>query len=47
MDSFRELKVWQKAMDLTDGVYALVRKLPSEERFALGDQLRRAVVSMS
>ena len=46
MDSFRELKVWQKAMDLTDGVYALVRKLPAEERFALGDQLRRAVVSI-
>lgn len=46
MDTFRELTVWQKAMDLTDEVYAIVKKLPAEERFALGDQLRRAVVSI-
>lgn len=46
MKSFRELDVWQKAMSLTDAVYDLVKKLPSEERYALGDQLRRAVVSI-
>jgi len=33
-------------MDLTDAVYELVKKLPQEERYALGDQLRRAVVSI-
>ena len=46
MDSFRELKVWQKAMELTDAVYDLVRQFPADERFALSDQLRRAVVSI-
>ena len=46
MKSFRELVVWQKSMDLTDAVYDVVRNFPAEEKFALGDQLRRAVVSI-
>ena len=33
-------------MELTDRIYDLVGNLPKEERFALGDQLRRAVVSI-
>ncbi|MBR3294263.1 MAG: four helix bundle protein [Oscillospiraceae bacterium] len=43
---YRELIVWQKAMDLADEVYALTRRLPKEEQFALSDQLRRAAVSV-
>jgi len=44
--SYRELKVWQKAMELVPMVYQLARAFPSEERYALSDQIRRAVVSM-
>lgn len=40
--SFKELIVWQKAMDLAAEVYRVTKKLPKEETFALGDQLRRA-----
>lgn len=43
---FKNLIVWQKAMELTKMVYALIRRFPVEERYALGDQLRRAVVSI-
>lgn len=43
---YKRLKVWQKAMDLKEEVYRLVRLLPREETYALSDQLRRAVVSM-
>ena len=43
---YRELIVWQKAMQLVPAVYQLVKKLPAEERYALSDQLRRAVVSI-
>lgn len=43
---YKKLKVWQKAMDLTEEVYRLVRLLPREETYALSDQLRRAVVSV-
>ena len=44
--NYKELIVWQKAMDLVDEVYRLVKQLPMEERFALADQLRRAAVSI-
>lgn len=43
---FKDLIVWQKAMDLTVEVYQLVKKLPKEELFALSDQMRRAVTSI-
>ena len=43
---FRELIVWQKAMELTKEVYSLVKLLPNEETYALSGQMRRAVVSV-
>ena len=43
---FRELKVWQKAMDLTVEIYSIVKLLPQEETYALSDQMRRAAVSI-
>ena len=44
--SYKDLKVWQRAMDLTTEVYKLVVKLPSFEQYALSDQMRRAAVSI-
>ena len=44
--TFRELEVWQYSMDLVEMVYRKVRSFPQEEKFALCDQLRRAVVSI-
>ena len=43
---YKDLSVWQKAMDLTDEVYRLVKLLPKEETYALSDQIRRSVVSI-
>ena len=43
---YRDLKVWQKAIDLTSEIYKLVKLLPNEERYALSDQIRRAAVSV-
>lgn len=43
---FRQLIIWQKAMDLTVEVYTLVKSLPKEEIFALSEQMRRASVSI-
>ena len=43
---FKNLIVWQKAMELVKLVYGLARMLPVEERYALADQLRRAVASI-
>ena len=47
MFGYKKLIVWQKSMDLTEKVYALIRFLPSEEKYALADQLRRSVISIS
>ncbi|HAI83965.1 MAG TPA: four helix bundle protein [Chitinophagaceae bacterium] len=43
---FKDLIVWQKAMELVAEVYGLVKKLPKEEVFALSDQIRRSAVSI-
>lgn len=43
---FRDLIVWQKAMELVAEVYRLVKRLPKEELFALSDQIRRAAISI-
>ena len=47
MFGYRKLIVWQKAMDLTEKVYALIRSFPADEKYALADQLRRSVISVS
>ena len=46
IDSFRDLPVWQVAMDLVTESYRLSRQLPDDERFGLTSQLRRAAVSV-
>ena len=43
---YKDLIVWQKAMDLGVDVYALVKLLPKEEMYALSSQIRRAVISI-
>lgn len=47
IQSFRDLHVWQKSMNLIPDVYAVANRLPAIERFALSDQLRRAAVSIA
>lgn len=43
---FRKLKVWQKAMELTEEVYGLIKIMPRSEVYGLTDQMRRAVISV-
>ena len=45
--SFEGLRVYQVTRLLVKDVYALVKKLPSIEDFALSSQIRRAVVSIT
>lgn len=44
--NYRELPVWQKAMQAAEDTYNIVKTLPKEEIFALSDQMRRAAVSI-
>ncbi len=43
---FKDLLVWQKAMDLVAVTYQLVKLLPKEEQYDLASQMRRAAVSV-
>ena len=45
--SYKELVVWQKAIDLTVAVYQLTKKFPKDELFGLVSQMRRASVSIA
>ena len=44
--SYKDLTVWQKAMDLVVEIYYIVKLLPREETYGLSDQMRRAAVSI-
>lgn len=44
--SFKSLTVYIKAKDLVKDIYNIVKLFPLEERYALSDQLRRAVISV-
>jgi four helix bundle protein len=46
IDSYRDLLVWQRAMDLASDVYRLTSKFPKSEIYGLTSQLRRSVVSI-
>ncbi len=44
--SYRDLKVWQKSMDLVVRCYQLTSKLPKTEIYGLTSQIQRAAVSI-
>jgi four helix bundle protein len=43
---YRDLLVWQKAMDLANGIYKVTESLPKSEVLGLQSQMRRAAVSI-
>jgi four helix bundle protein len=44
--SYRDLEVWQKAMNLVVDCYEVGNQFPKAEAYGLTSQLRRAVVSI-
>jgi len=44
--SYKDLLVWQKGIKLVKEVYLLTGQFPSEEKFGLSSQMRRAAVSV-
>lgn len=45
--SFKDLVVWQRAVELSTEIYRLTADFPSSELFGLSGQLRRASVSIA
>jgi len=46
IESYRDLQVWKRGVDLTERIYEVTQPFPDEERFGLISQLRRAAVSI-
>jgi four helix bundle protein len=47
MNNFRELVVWQKAVDLAVNIYEVTNHFPESERFNLTSQMQRSAVSIA
>lgn len=46
MHNFRELKIWQRSMDLAEVIYKLTESFPREEKYGMSSQLQRCAVSV-
>jgi len=46
MESYKELRIWNRSIDLVEQVYTITKEFPTEVRYGLTDQLRRAAVSV-
>ena len=47
MQSYRDLTVWQRSIQLVTAIYQLTDKFPKSEMFGLVSQMRRAAVSIA
>jgi four helix bundle protein len=45
--SYRDLRIWQEAVDLALAIYRATAKFPKHELYGLTSQMRRAAVSIS
>src|SRR5579875_985872 len=46
IQSYRELDIWQRSMDLAEEAYRITRQFPKEEMFGLTSQIRRSAASV-
>jgi four helix bundle protein len=46
IQTYKDLQIWQRAMDLVRNVYTLTEKLPQHEQYGLTSQIRRCSVAV-
>ncbi len=46
VQNFKELRVWQAAMDLAEAIYRVTNTFPGTEQFGLSQQMRRSAISV-
>ncbi|CAI2769306.1 four helix bundle protein [Flavobacterium collinsii] len=46
MNTFRDLLIWQKSMNLVTEIYQITNSFPKEEIYGLSSQIRRSSVSI-
>ena len=47
IETYRDLRVWQRAMDLVVAAYDIAKLLPRDELFALSAQMKRSATSVA
>lgn len=47
INSYRDLKIWQAAVDLAERIYSLSKDFPKSEVYGLTAQMRRSAVSIA
>jgi four helix bundle protein len=47
MHNYKELKVWNKAVDLSTAIYSMCAEFPAEEKYGLKSQMQRSSVSIA
>lgn len=45
MDNYKDLKLWQKSVDLAVRIYEVTKHFPKEELFGLTSQVKKSAVS--
>lgn len=46
IQSYKDLLIWQKGIEITEKVYLLTKSFPNEEIYSLTNQIKRATVSI-
>ncbi|WP_127844166.1 four helix bundle protein [Psychroflexus aestuariivivens] len=46
MHNYKELKIWQKSIDLVENVFQLIADFPNSEKYGLVDQIKRSAISV-
>ncbi|MCF7916969.1 MAG: four helix bundle protein, partial [Candidatus Omnitrophica bacterium] len=46
MQNFKDLKIWQKSVELVEKIYKITKDFPKEEQYSLSMQIKRASVSI-
>lgn len=46
MHNFKNLTVWQKSIDFTTEIYSITKDFPTDEKYGLTSQIRRAAISV-
>ncbi len=46
IQSYKDLLIWQKGIDLVKSIYLLCKELPKEEVYGLQSQMKRAAISV-
>jgi four helix bundle protein len=46
VQSFRDLQVWQRSMQMTVAIYRLTQNFPREEIYGLSNQIRRSALAV-